>query len=640
MIRSMLSRSPGSIKSASNWAYWILACASICALVYAAWFQASLQLLHRFPFPYRDFVVVTEALDRLPILNPFTPWNGPTINEHRVIYPNSFYILDMLYFGATGNLLYFFIYVFTALSAVALILPVTLSLKHKPDAASNVLVAALFASGALYWFFSASNWENLTFQIQLCETGCVAFMVLGLLAASRVSIDSRDATTLIGDTFWATLAGIFCHIATFSWGAGLVTWPIVLAHAIFYRWRRTPLLVFSFIALLTVGIFSYWYLSDPTAWEGNNFHQSFASAVRKPTALLYFVVNVLVWPPSLAIGDLIPARIARLLAIGLCLPLILISLFAMGRSYWNRHSLAGNEVKTPTIFFTMLVAAAVCSAALMGIARSGAIVGWGQSRYGVFSALFWLGIFGWWICISERTVARGAVILVTLTLMMAFMPWKYYELDIRSREQGLYQAAALTTFGLDVRELPRLNGGEGVDPRDFIMWKKPRGDGPSFAEREPFGWFGRPITSVGISPAHSHCSGAVEATTSLKNSSKVYIVDGWASNGAGGTPLRWVLVVNKGGIVIGGGKPGLPSYDVARRLQNAEPEGTQDSGTANARFSVVAINDNAQQFSLWGVDGNGNRCEAATFAHRYDRSCDKNCGFDEWYGIGLPQKYS
>src|SRR5262249_22781619 len=133
------------------------------------------------------------------------------------------------------------------------------------------------------------------------------------------------------------------------------------------------------------------------------------------------------------------------------------------------------------------------------------------------------------------------------------------------------------------------------------------------------------------------CVGAVESTIAVKSSTKAFLVDGWAAGDADNGALKWVLVVNNRGVVIGAGKSGLPSHDLFKRL-NASQSGTFPlADISNARFSVAASNDDAQQFSLWGIQQNGARCEITLNQPRHDRLCEKDCGLGQaWYGIGLP----
>ena len=191
---------------------------------------------------------------------------------------------------------------------------------------------------------------------------------------------------------------------------------------------------------------------------------------------------------------------------------------------------------------------------------------------------------------------------------------------------------ALATLATGAIELPSL-AGDADDPEAIRMWKRPRQSAPSFASREPFSWFGRPIASLQASSPAKSCVGEVESTISVKSSSKVFLVDGWAAGNAEDGPLDWVLVVNQRGIVIGGGKPGLPSHDLAAQRDRVDPL----IGIENARFRVVAANDAAEQFSVWGVRANATPCEIAAHQPRHDRMCEKNCGLGDWYGIGMPQ---
>jgi hypothetical protein len=96
------------------------------------------------------------------------------------------------------------------------------------------------------------------------------------------------------------------------------------------------------------------------------------------------------------------------------------------------------------------------------------------------------------------------------------------------------------------------------------------------------------------------------------------------------------LIVNKGGVVIGGGKPGLPSYEVVDRMQQARPTDIPLVGARNAGFGVVALDADARQFSVWGMVRNGGWCEITAVQQRQDRLCERNCSFTDWSGIGLP----
>ena len=112
----------------------------------------------------------------------------------------------------------------------------------------------------------------------------------------------------------AALTGICLLAATFSFGFGLVGWPLVFAHAIMSRWRLAPLLMFGAFAALAIGAYAYWYVavSDLAQIAA---HTPSASALQQPLGVVKVSLNVLAWPLSYIFEGFVSPRLSRLLAI-------------------------------------------------------------------------------------------------------------------------------------------------------------------------------------------------------------------------------------------------------------------------------------------------------------------------------------
>lgn len=566
-------------------------------LIFAIWSQVFLQWEHRFRFPWADFAAVTKALDANPTPTLADLYKMLSFNEHRIVIAYYFYLLDRNYFESSSNFLFFAIYFFNMTLVASLLWPV-LYMRRKFSA----LHLTLFAISVIYWFFAAFNWENLTFQIQVCQTGCLAFLSLGSLIASQVSVFNDSERSAGRDSLLAAITGVAGLLATYFFGAGLIIWPLIFAHAIVTRWRPGPLIIFGAFGVFAIGTYAYWYLAIAN-FEGEAFHTPFGSAVSHPMRLAIFVLNVLAWPPSLMFEGILPPRLGRWIMIAVSLAGCAVAFVRIFLIYVGSLGFVPRPRVSPVLFFAaMLVVSALGMSLLAGIIRSGAMSGFGRSSYGVMGSIFWCGLLVLLLLDLQSDLARKCLVgFAIVTVFMAYTPWRLYEQNITERDQKMYQAGVLATFGLDLAQMPSLS------VRDPIaMWRWPRSGG-SYAEREPFKWIGHSLADLPRSLAADHCIGQADSVRVLEGEPTILTVGGWSVISASDNRVHWVLLADDNDFVVGAGKPGLASPDVPGHLEGTAVI-TPARATSHARFEIAAVADPGKPLFLWIVDSHGKAC--------------------------------
>ena len=343
-------------------------------------------------------------------------------------------------------------------------------------------------------------------------------LVLGLSVFRPAFIDAgfdgrRHRKKRGRDASLAALAGVFCLAASYSFGAGLVGWPVIITHAVVKRWRLAPLMIFGAFAAFTIGSYAYWYVAIAN-FEGERFHTSLGSALGHPVRLAMFVLNVLAWPPSLMFEGLFPQRFSRWLMLAVSLGACALAVARVALIYLPRLGyVARGHVRPVSFYAAMLVVAALGKTVLAGLSRSGAISGFARSSYGVDASIFWCALVALLLLeLRGGPAKRCLVAFAIVTVLMAYAPSRLYEREITERDQQMYQGGVLATLGLDFPTPPSLSG---QDPELFAMWRAPRSGGP-YAEREPFKWIGHSIIELPSALAPGHCVGQVDSIRTLE----------------------------------------------------------------------------------------------------------------------------
>jgi hypothetical protein len=573
-------------------------------LAYLTFDQAWLQWKFRVPFPHADMVTIVKLLDANSsptILDLYRSVGSYPFAEHLMVAPFFFYLWDRYHFASTGELLYRAIFIFNALLILSFVFSAGYTRRKL-----GVAYSALFSAIIAYWFFAAFNYDNLTWQVQIHEVSSGTYLSFGLLLAAMVSTYNVISGNHIRDLMLAALAGIFLLVATFSFGFGLVGWPLVFAHALMTRWRLAPLLMFGAFAALAIGAYAYWFAVS----ELNAAHTPLGSALQQPLGVVKVSLNVLAWPFSYIFEGFVSQRLSRLMAISVVLGGCGLAAACIGRIYLTQLGyVAERAIRVFSFHAALMVLAALGIALMIGLARVGWYHSYGESRYGVVSSIFACGLLTL-LVLELRGIFANISIFVfgILTAIMGFVCWQQYEQIIAERDQRLYQAGVLATYRLDFA--PSMPSLYFISPDLYQVWHRSRTPDPSFAEREPFKWIGHSLSELPEEDLSLRCLGQAGSVVPLEGVSRLIILEGWAVVAAADDRLRWVLVSEADDNVIGAGRPGLPSPEVRNHLKAAGLP-VFPTEAANAKFQIAAFVTSGKPLVLRGVTSDGKTCRVS-----------------------------
>ena len=139
-------------------------------------------------------------------------------NDHRILFPKLFYLLDYLLAGGTGHLLLALIFSFQGLHALVL----CRSLWKQQSLVGTE--QALFSGVALVISFWLIQKENFIWPFQL------AFILNGLAASLAAFLVCRIDPTREGFSRWGNTAAaaICCLVAAYSLANGILMWGVLL----------------------------------------------------------------------------------------------------------------------------------------------------------------------------------------------------------------------------------------------------------------------------------------------------------------------------------------------------------------------------------------------------------------------------
>jgi hypothetical protein len=559
--------------------FFVVALVLSAALFYLAVSQALFQWKFRISVPYWDMISAIAFLDTHPSPSILDIYHFPD-NEHRPVIAFLFYLWDRNRYGYDGEFLYRAIMVFNALLAISMLGIVAVRRKL------SLVFKILFAAIVFLFFFSITNYENLTWQKQIHEILCLTLLSFGLLFAAAVaSRADSDRSTLVSSAL-ALLCGLCCLAATYSFGFGLAAWPAVLLHALLTRWRWAPLLIF--FAITASAIVTYALSSQP--------HPGAIQAARQPLMLADYIVN--------AIGGILPFH-GRPIATMITVPVVILSILLLLRFYLTFPArsapLFSNVVAGHA---AMLTVASLCITLMMALTRLTENQGL-DSRYAVVGFLFWCALL---ILLLDalRGIAVPAVVLTFgfLALTVGTLPARSYENLLRAREQDMYRAGVMATYHLNYYPTyPALF----YDATPFPVWDKPRPPFQSFAKREPFGWIGANLADLPAAPELSRCLGNVDAIARSVDVPRVVSLRGWAVITAPHSHLRWVVVTDASNRGLGVGKPGIARPDVRMALA---AQGIDDNPMDQnySGYLIAAVTEAGQRLLVWSIDDAGRAC--------------------------------
>ncbi len=273
-------------------------------------------------------------------------------NEHRLLFPR------LVMVGLAGLTHWNTLYegLATVLFALLGFLPLAISARRERAPWCVPVISVLYFSLAMY-----ENWLwGFQLQIPLC--------VLGVIVA--VFCTSHSATA----GWWLLPAGLAGLLATFSFGSGLLVWPICWGILLFQPQSRTRhttpgILIWTVLSTIVIGA----YLFDFHRPDLGLTHDAgrFWNVLRFVGAQ---IGGVLLAAPSA------PARILGYVGIGL---------FALIGATWFYVSLDRQRATLPFLAIGLF---GLLAAVLTGIGRAGSGDPVAVSRYLQFTTLLWIAI--------------------------------------------------------------------------------------------------------------------------------------------------------------------------------------------------------------------------------------------------------
>lgn len=219
---------------------------------------------------YLVFAIVVTFIDILYILRHYTSFpfgdhwiwlgvlyqKGPLAalasqyNEHRLTVPGLFYFLDHRLFAGRNA----FLVIASTLIQISCMLLLILPVWQQPKILKPVrYVFAGFVAITMFWFIQA---ENFFYPFSLClacsNLGILAALNLLPRLAGQPAASGRVAlllTGMVGCAAWAT----------FSYGHGILIWPVLVLMCLLLRVQRrySLIIVFAFCFVLALYFFHY-----------------------------------------------------------------------------------------------------------------------------------------------------------------------------------------------------------------------------------------------------------------------------------------------------------------------------------------------------------------------------------------------
>jgi hypothetical protein len=441
-------------------------------------------------------------------------------NEHRLVVPGIFYLLDHRLFGTTNSLLIVVSILLQAGCGLFLITPIW---RQSGMPGPVRLVFAGFVGILMFWFIQG---ENFFYPFSLC----MACSNLGILAAlhfmGRIT-ENRDQDAAHSTWLWAAVL-ISALWATFSYGHGLLIWPILvlLAWVTGMPARRVALVLVVFAVVC--GLYFLQYHTPEN-------RVSPVEALRHPLRIVHYLVLMMGLPMfGTYVTDLrVSMNVASYV---ISAGGILIGLLLCGRFVWLR----GGQRCQASVFYHAVMGLCLGAALITAVNRSEFPTSQALSgRYAAIPLLFWVSLAGLatrYLTQLEigggggRTVWCGVLIAATLaTLPEQFIKGGYFAM-----RSGAQKAAALSiAMGAPDRETiaVELTNPERIEQVDK-QWMLSSGR-PSIFARPETAMLGKPLLSQFRLAPSSACRGTLDAVTpyqSGSNTASKLIGWAWATN--------------------------------------------------------------------------------------------------------------
>lgn len=365
------------------------------------------------------------------------------VNEHRISVPGIFYFLDHRYLGGTNT----FLVVVSIVIQIGCIALLTAPLWRRSEIAAPVRwIFTGFVVITMFWFIQA---EDFFYPFSFC----LSCANLGILAALHLFADVRDwraARTGRAIGLWTGLLGSAVW-ATFSYGHGMLVWPVMLAISLALRYPKRSMWIIALAFICVLGIYFADYqapLIHPGPNSGAMTTNPLDALLHRPLKVALYVILMLGLPFfGVGLQDVsFPTHVG---AYALTSTGMLVAA-AYVWTLWRRQEKSRSEIMYCSVL--LLCAGAACITAL---GRSNFPVWQALSgRYSPVPLLFWISLAAVITIELWRREARGGLgragwclvlILASLSTLSTQVPIGRY---MANRERLQEAAAASIAIGV------------------------------------------------------------------------------------------------------------------------------------------------------------------------------------------------
>ncbi len=463
-------------------------------------------------------------------------------NEHRILIPRLFFLIDVLFFNGDNVFLITLNIVLQALHVLLFWHIIAQADLPRPAHGAAVCASALF-------LLSAANLDNFlwAFQIQFI----LVFFAVSAACVALFTCSSRRGR-------WLALTIVLGFIATFSLANGVLVWPLLIGLAVIggLGWRTTSMIA---IAGFVIGG------SCLLSFQPHPGHASPLESVRQPLTVLHYTALYLSGPFGRLLGRWFGVALGSL---GL-----LVTLSLAIEAMWNRRRLSTARLVLLGIGGFVVASAFVTALGRINFPLEQAL----SARYFTPALIYWIATIV--SCLAQRSpllwrrraaVGLGLGCLVVLSVLL--VPQQYAEIrrwTVRTNDVKVGTAALLVNVQDD--EAVR-----AIYPFPYRVWlgnDMLRAHQLSIYSKPLPALLGHSIEDIALITFSPPCSGAIDPgsiVTVAAGSRGGFRLSGWIEKQKSAVSPDLIALVSESGTIVGLGVTRPPAgFLTSRRRRSA-----------------------------------------------------------------------
>ena len=534
---------------------WYLSIAYLVFAVIAGAWDIVYVLQHHIAFPFGDQWIWLAKLHERGVFQALYS----QYNEHRLVIPGLFFLADYRYFGARNAFLAVVLLLFQIGCAALLMIPVW---RHREIPKAARLVFCGFVTITMLWFIQA---EDFFYPYQL-QISCANFGVLATLhvfarLAGRDTAQARPA-------LWLSMAMLASALwATFSFGHGMLIWPVLLVMGLVVRLPKRLLAAILLVFCAVLAVYFAGYRTPPLS-------ASPLESLRHPVRIAYYA-TVLMGLPFFGANTPGVTLVTHFGHFAITLGGILLAAAAL-----LRFAVVNGEQKSPDqVIYCSMMLTALGAAVLAGLTRSHFPIEQALSgRYAPMPLTFWVSLaavvtidlFRW-----EPPGGLGRMMWCGMLIMASFVTLSTQSTMGRYMAQrARNQALAALSMGVGVPDKERVEDEMASLPLVSFVDRKSAGYlGHSLFAFPGTEWLGTPLLDHFVLTPGGACLGSVDIIAPLPGLSPPGArLTGWAWDSQGRRRTSRIWVTDSRAIIRGLGLVDEARPDVAAAYGNPKME--------------------------------------------------------------------